>query len=579
MKKRPVLFGTTTLVAGIVFTLTVPTVYASDNVADTSIEKIADEEDNKVIFTGQEGPENDSVIYKLTNDGTLHVYSGTVGADGYAFASGMDNEYQSLVTKISFDGDVKALESTSNFFSNFKNLKEIANLKNFDTSSTSNMSNMFSGLTKLQTLDFSGFKTSNVTSMSSMFANLSQLKSMDLSGFNTSKVVTMSNMFSGSGLESLDVSKLNVSNVKYMTMMFSDMPNLNTINVSGWKFNDSVNMMQLFSGADKLTTVDLSTWNTKNISTLGYLMGSSINKITVSKDTSLLNSFLGVDITTGEYVFSGYWVNIDDLSKLITASDFGLGVGEYDGTYFHVPQPDTVTSDVTFKSNKGEQTSESQSIVIDDLSDINDEFDIEVPALDGHKADKKTVKGKLVVKIDENGQAKFDIVVVDPDDAGYITYTADETTTPDKPGNGNSGSSSSKPNIKNVKRLVTTHPYSDSVSLYKLNGDSISNRALAHNSEWFSDQEVTVKGVKYYRVATDEWIKASDAYVYESQDLVITTGPEIQYLTTSRGKTVSNRALAGDTSWKVDRLIYIDGVEYYRVATNEFVPVNSVKIK
>ncbi|MFC6322471.1 SLAP domain-containing protein, partial [Companilactobacillus baiquanensis] len=39
----------------------------------------------------------------------------------------------------------------------------------------------------------------------------------------------------------------------------------------------------------------------------------------------------------------------------------------------------------------------------------------------------------------------------------------------------------------------------------------ISNRALAANTDWKTDTKVTVDGVTYYRVSTDEWVKAEDS--------------------------------------------------------------------
>ena len=48
--------------------------------------------------------------------------------------------------------------------------------------------------------------------------------------------------------------------------------------------------------------------------------------------------------------------------------------------------------------------------------------------------------------------------------------------------------------------------YSDPLSGAK----RIGNRALAKNSNWKTDQKVVVNGAVYYRVATNEWVKASD---------------------------------------------------------------------
>lgn len=46
--------------------------------------------------------------------------------------------------------------------------------------------------------------------------------------------------------------------------------------------------------------------------------------------------------------------------------------------------------------------------------------------------------------------------------------------------------------------------------LYTLEGKMITNRALGTNSQWYTDQYATVNGEKMYRVATNEWVKASD---------------------------------------------------------------------
>ncbi|MQS98575.1 MucBP domain-containing protein, partial [Companilactobacillus halodurans] len=41
----------------------------------------------------------------------------------------------------------------------------------------------------------------------------------------------------------------------------------------------------------------------------------------------------------------------------------------------------------------------------------------------------------------------------------------------------------------------------------------ITNRGLAKNTDWKTDIKVVANGETYYRVATNEWVKASDAYL------------------------------------------------------------------
>ncbi|MBL3530702.1 SLAP domain-containing protein [Companilactobacillus zhachilii] len=46
--------------------------------------------------------------------------------------------------------------------------------------------------------------------------------------------------------------------------------------------------------------------------------------------------------------------------------------------------------------------------------------------------------------------------------------------------------------------------------LYDGNGKEVTNRGLGASSDWATDQMQTINNVKYYRVATNEWLKASD---------------------------------------------------------------------
>ena len=88
---------------------------------------------------------------------------------------------------------------------------------------------------------------------------------------------------------------------------------------------------------------------------------------------------------------------------------------------------------------------------------------------------------------------------------------------------------------------------------------------------------MTFAGETYYRVATNEWVKASNVYVYQNKNQVIQTNNN-QQLVDSKGNTVTNRSLLANTAWYTDRIATINGKSYYRVATNEFVPVDAVTV-
>lgn len=130
--------------------------------------------------------------------------------------------------------------------------------------------------------------------------------------------------------------------------------------------------------------------------------------------------------------------------------------------------------------------------------------------------------------------------------------------------------------LNNIKQNTTISTFSDGgiVSLYNITGKTtklVSNRALAAGSDWFSDQQVTIDNQKYYRVATNEWVKASKVYEYQAYSTVVETKDHTAYLVKAEDKAVTNRALAKDSAWKSDRYIKLNGTIYYRVATNEFV--------
>ena len=215
-----------------------------------------------------------------------------------------------------------------------------------------------------------------------------------------------------------------------------------------------------------------------------------------------------------------------------------------------------ITADVTIPSNLGNKTVSNVS------GEVGDDVTVTVPTVSGYKADKSTVSGHV-------------------NEDGTITTKDSVKYTPIK---SSSGSSNDTENVKPeyLKQTVSTFSDKPSVKLYHLNANSMAaddTRALAPNSDWQSDQRVVVKGDTYYRVATNEWVKASQVYIYTAHPIVVETKPNgIKKLASAEGNTVTDRALASDTDWYSDRIAYLnDGTtEYYRVATNEFVKQSDV---
>jgi hypothetical protein len=148
-------------------------------------------------------------------------------------------------------------------------------------------------------------------------------------------------------------------------------------------------------------------------------------------------------------------------------------------------------------------------------------------------------------------------------------------------GGGNGGGSTTDRDVVNSIQYISTHPNQPAVDLYDFDGNKTGNRQLAPASNWYSDKIMTLNGTKYYRVATNEWVKIESAYEYVPNNTLIRTNLNqtklnAKTLINSETEFVQNRALANGTDWKTDRTAILNGIKYYRVATNEFVKADDV---
>lgn len=125
-------------------------------------------------------------------------------------------------------------------------------------------------------------------------------------------------------------------------------------------------------------------------------------------------------------------------------------------------------------------------------------------------------------------------------------------------------------------RTVFVTSTTKNVQLYTDDGNLIKNRALGKDSSWVGDKMMTLNGVRYIRVATNEWAKLDDGLEITSINETVKTKNQAQ-LYTATGEIVKNRALAGNTAWYSDRVATINGQKMYRVSTNEWVAANDIK--
>lgn len=123
-------------------------------------------------------------------------------------------------------------------------------------------------------------------------------------------------------------------------------------------------------------------------------------------------------------------------------------------------------------------------------------------------------------------------------------------------------------------KTVFIQTYADSPKKLVSSRNQLStNRELAPNSAWYSDRNINLNGQKNYRVATDEWANTDDVFEYQPINQIVQPTRNAQ-LFNDRGSVVG---LAPTYALVTDRLALINGIQMYRVATNEWLPVSSVE--
>lgn len=200
-------------------------------------------------------------------------------------------------------------------------------------------------------------------------------------------------------------------------------------------------------------------------------------------------------------------------------------------------------------------------------SKIGDPYDLtEHSQLEGYKLVSPT---DLTGNYTQNPQELTFVYKADGDDGGNTGG-----------GNNSGGGSTVDRQIEDSIQYISTFADEPPVDIFDINGNRDITRVLGTNTPWYSDKIMTLNGVKYYRVASGEWFKMADVYVYTPKSGLVRT---YQYSTKSGSKTlidahttVLNRALASGTDWIFDRTAEFNGKTYYRVSTNEFVELKDV---
>ncbi|KRO00857.1 BspA family leucine-rich repeat surface protein [Companilactobacillus kimchiensis] len=571
-------------------------------VLDNNISNVA-EKASDIVNQGINGTSN----WTLFSNGELHIGAGQLDAGQLTSEkdkesgqiTGLNGTNASRVKVIVFDGKVSAASDSSELFKDLKGLQRIDHIENLDVSNVENMDNMFASDGSLKTVDLSSWNVSKVNSMANLFANTG-LTSVNVGSWDVSKVTRMDNMFLKTHLNSLDLSKWNVGNVTSMDGMFLASP-LKQLDVSQWNVENVTDMVSMFSET-KLNTLDLSGWKCGEFSLTSMMLAySPINILKVSDTVSLRGAGLRAALADGKNhathvdpdktydpdnwleVGSGTIEKPEGKTKLVAADiEKNHNVANKKAAVYvrqvaNSPMTTTIISNVAIKTSLGTK------FIKDIQGKVGDVLKVDTPDVAGYTKDKSQVE----VTVNEKS-----ITVNDPEHAGYVTYQLNKKpVAPIKPVKPSKPTHTSKPSkdkekpavnnnqavINKVERKVATHSNSGMVALYNKKHEKMTDRALSAGSDWFSDQEMIHEGQTYYRVSTNEWVRAEDVYEYSANDKVINTNTgTFKKLVDSRGELVKARGLAQNTTWKTDRMVKINGKQYYRVSTNEFISTDDV---
>lgn len=430
-----------------------------------------------------------------------------------------------------------------------------------DTSQVTNMSQMFLNCRSLKELDLSSFKTNQVSDMSQMFGGCSDLRMLNITNFNTSQVTNMNGMFAGcETLEKLDLSNFDTTNVKNMSNMFKSSDALKSLKL-GENFVVPKDKEAELKLVDKVwidigrgTENNPKPTNKKGINSV-ELLALADKGNWVEKPEKEYHGSMAVKVSN----------NIDD--KLMVKVPEAIQP-EYVGSSFEVAVPQKVG-----------YNADKKTVAVIALEDILLSEDVvtyhrtftptpvkSVQPLSAVEPISKVLRPSEPKK--SNSFARKETPASSEKPATVAVAKPVITAKPKEKGT-----------VTKFMNYVTVHPDLKIAKLYDSTGTVVPNHGLVNNHSWYSDKSLTLRDQKYYHVVDDEWVKASDVYLYEEAKKTIRTKDiQITRLVDSHAKVITNRGLSSLFTMNTDKIAQLNKHQYYQIDSNEFVDVDNVDV-
>ncbi|WP_164509387.1 SLAP domain-containing protein [Companilactobacillus jidongensis] len=528
---------------------------------------------------------NISPLSNLTNLKTLNL-------NGTDFVKNFNNldDLKLLTNLTSLDVGTDNSDGTISDISGLKNMNQLKSLNLSGGAITD--ANDLSGLTSLSDLNLSNnLKLTDISGIS----NLNNLKTLNLSGDNNiqdykslesnksltnvtlgTQNINMDPLYVDADSGTVDLSKYIYSKDATVTPSItafdpndgshptavydSSTSTINVGGVTGDRMTVTIKQELNINGKDYPFEIIL----TQQMASKTLLPSLNTNNVSI-KQGQTWDSSSGLSGYTDQGKFlpisSDAFKQLVDTDKISVTGDIvdTNKPGIYHVTYIvaGVP-PATITVTVTPKASDSSGNGSSSSA--SDISDINNLSLItkKADSIPIYDANGKKISDKTLSKLTTFNTTKKDVV----DGNTYYEISDGEWVKAD--------------DVREyVKESGVLQTKSDSDKyILNLNGVRL-NRALKHTTDWLYNGSAEFNGTKYYRVATDEWVKADDVILINSINGVVKANVQATLYKDTGEK--SNRALARSSEFITDKVSKsINNETMYRVATDEWVKASDV---
>jgi len=137
---------------------------------------------------------------------------------------------------------------------------------------------------------------------------------------------------------------------------------------------------------------------------------------------------------------------------------------------------------------------------------------------------------------------------------------------------------------RDVKAATIATVHSSNIALlYTSNGEQVKNRALAPNTPWLVGKTISINGEKLYQVATNEYLKASDSQLSNSQSqnsnkiVGKLNGFVSSFVYNDQLGDITGKIITPDSSWTIGKhIVNKYGQHYVQISSHEFVPTTNM---